>query len=173
VSPKAAGKAGGPSERLRDGIDAGVTARVAQTCQHCGITLAREDCADDLCGLPPQPPRASSLRHRLRPRSDAPSAAHVGLRCRPVRSVSSPTSCCAAEGLGCADIQFPTRDRRTASPLSSLQQPMDHFFVRGQSPPKSTRPRRRSDQRTPATVDTRRVEPQKVDEASVAIQFDH
>src|ERR1700756_3907259 len=49
-------------------------------------------------------------------------------------------SCCGAEGLGCAVVQFPTRDRRMASPLSSPQQPMDHVFLRGHSPPKSTRP---------------------------------
>jgi len=42
-------------------------------------------------GLPLQPLRASSLRYRLRTRSDSPLAAHVGLRCRPVGSVSSPT----------------------------------------------------------------------------------
>src|SRR6201995_827709 len=32
------------------------------------------------------------------------------------------------EGLGCAVHQFPKRDRRTASPLSRAQQPMDHVF---------------------------------------------
>src|SRR5271156_277738 len=44
------------------------------------------------------------------------------------------------EGLGCADDQFPKRDRLTASPLSRAQQPMGHVFLRGNSPPKSDRP---------------------------------
>src|SRR3984885_11324021 len=44
------------------------------------------------------------------------------------------------EGLGCAVDQFPKRDRRTASPLSRAQQPMDHVFLRGSMPPKSRRP---------------------------------
>jgi len=33
-----------------------------------------------------------------------------------------------AEGLGCANIQIPKRDRRMASPLSSALQPMDQVF---------------------------------------------
>src|SRR5665811_243217 len=45
-----------------------------------------------------------------------------------------------AEGLGCAVDQFPKRDRPKTSPLSSSQQPMDHVFLRGHSPPKSGRP---------------------------------
>ena len=45
-----------PGERLRDRLDAGVAARVAQTCQRCGITLARQDCADD-----PKPGRAGDI----------------------------------------------------------------------------------------------------------------
>jgi hypothetical protein len=35
------------------------------------------------------------------------------------------------EGLGRGEFQFPNRDRSTASPLSSPQQPMDHVFLRG------------------------------------------
>jgi hypothetical protein len=33
-----------------------------------------------------------------------------------------------AEGLGRSIDQIPKRDRRTASPLASAQQPMDQFF---------------------------------------------
>jgi len=44
------------------------------------------------------------------------------------------------ERLGCGKHQFPNRDRRTASPLASPLQPMDHVFLRGPIPPKSRRP---------------------------------
>src|SRR5688572_33322280 len=44
------------------------------------------------------------------------------------------------ERLGCGKHQFPNRDRRTASPLASPQQPVDHVFLRGLTPPKSCRP---------------------------------
>jgi hypothetical protein len=40
----------------------------------------------------------------------------------------SPNLLFGAEGLGCANNQLPKRDRSTASPLSSAQQPMDHVF---------------------------------------------
>src|SRR5262249_59046783 len=44
------------------------------------------------------------------------------------------------KGWAALSFNFLTRDRRTASPLSSPQRPMDHVFLRGHSPPKSTRP---------------------------------
>src|SRR6201993_4876160 len=46
-----------PRERLCDRFDAGVAARVAQMCQHCGITLAYHDCPDD-----PKPGLAGDVR---------------------------------------------------------------------------------------------------------------
>jgi hypothetical protein len=54
------------------------------------------------------------------------------------RLIANPPA--GAEGLGCAVDQFPKRDRRTASPLSRAQQPMDHVFLWGSMPPKSRRP---------------------------------
>src|SRR3954466_1834331 len=42
--------------------------------------------------------------------------------------------------LGCGKHQFPNRDRHKASPLASPQQPVDHVFLRGLTPPKSCRP---------------------------------
>src|SRR3954466_12907769 len=44
------------------------------------------------------------------------------------------------ERLGCGKHQFPNRDRHKASPLASPQQPVDHVFLRGLTPPKSCRP---------------------------------
>src|SRR3954465_10053579 len=54
-----------------------------------------------------------------------------------------PASPCVAKqrgGLGCAGYQFPNRDHREASPLSSAQQSMDHVFLRDHPPPKICRP---------------------------------
>src|SRR3954470_13651031 len=54
-----------------------------------------------------------------------------------------PASPCVAkqrEGLDCAGYQFPNRDHREASPLSSAQQSMDHVFLRDHPPPKICRP---------------------------------
>src|SRR3954451_929305 len=44
------------------------------------------------------------------------------------------------EELDCAGYQFPNRDHREASPLSSAQQSMDHVFLRDHPPPKICRP---------------------------------
>src|SRR3954468_20118360 len=44
------------------------------------------------------------------------------------------------ERLACGKHQFPNRDRHKASPLASPQQPVDHVFLRGLTPPKSCRP---------------------------------
>src|SRR6187551_3546853 len=44
------------------------------------------------------------------------------------------------EELDCAGYQFPNRDHREASPLSSAQQSMDHVFLRDHLPPKICRP---------------------------------
>src|SRR5437588_9703222 len=54
------------------------------------------------------------------------------LRCSRRRFVSIMTTSLhhlnKKEGLGRGEFQFPNRDRSTASPLSSPQQPMDHVF---------------------------------------------
>src|SRR3954469_7335824 len=44
------------------------------------------------------------------------------------------------EELDCTGYQFPNRDHREASPLSSAQQSMDHVFLRDHPPPKICRP---------------------------------